>query len=278
MAILEDSFINYSKQNGNSDLRGSSCESSPNDEVNEPLKQHDLPPNIGYEKGIGTIPTHLIVVFSGGTDRENDYLNELTKKKTFPKINLIFKSSKKGEGGLTPMQMISKFYETVEMGNPTKTHKIILSSIDRVYMVTDVDHYYNDINIILKKYKLPQTTWIISNPCFEIWLYYSYFDYICEEIKILESTPQPKQSSLLKKINHQLTGGIDPRKAFEHIREAIQNSKKNYLEDKNHIPNLFSTNMHIMGEFIYEAIGHIDFNKWLEDKRKQIEAYRKKLK
>lgn len=279
MANLKDSFSNYSKHNGDSDLRDSLDGFDSSNEGLDVLKQEYIPIIKGYEKEAGSIPSFLIVVISGGEVREGDYLSELSKKQTFPKVKLIFKSSEKGKGGLSPMLMVRKFYETIEMENPIKTHKILYSSIDKIFMVTDVDHYLNELVTILNRCHLPNATWIISNPCFEIWLYYSYFDHICEEIKILESIPQSKQSSTLKHLNHKMIdGGIDPRKAFEQIENAIQNSKSNYSEDKNGIPKLFCTNMHVMGEYIFEAIGQYDFEKWLDEKRKRIEAYRSRLK
>jgi hypothetical protein len=49
-------------------------------------------------------------------------------------------------------------------------------------------------------------------------------------------------------------GGLDPRKAFQYIKEGIKNSLQYFEKDENNIPKLFSTNMHEMAEYIYNIL------------------------
>lgn len=276
MATIGHQWGGYSKQDGKTELR----------DAKEPLQGRETSAatstNDGsipelYKKEPGSLSSLLIVVISGGDVREYNYLQELSIKHTFPQVKLIFLSSERNKGGLTPRMMLEKLDDSIDFDEQIKSDKILISSIDKIFMVTDVDHYYEELAKIIPNNDKPKVIWVVSNPCFEIWLYYSHFDHINEEIRLLESIPQSQQSSKLKTINDIIfKGGIDPRKAFDHIQTAIENAKNNFQEDKNGIPKLFSTNMYVLGEYILDAIGKKEFDKWLEKKQEEIEAYRKK--
>lgn len=49
-----------------------------------------------------------------------------------------------------------------------------LTEIDLVYLFTDVDHYEDELRELLVNDKNYGEHWIISNPDFEIWLYYCF--------------------------------------------------------------------------------------------------------
>ena len=277
MDTITDLLNQYSKQQGNSDLR-ESVEHKDISDGFDIIKSDDNVISDDYKKGDGLISSFLIVVISGGEVRESDYLSELSMKKTFPHIKLIFVSSEKGKGGLSPKMMHDKLNDIIEYSEPTKTSKILYSSIDKIFMISDVDHYYDDLVQLLPDCTDPKEIWVISNPCFEIWLYYAHFDEIRDEIRVLESLPQSQHSSTLKTINDTIVkGGIDPRKAFGRIQTANENSKKNYSIDENNIPKLYSTTMYVFGEYVLNAIGANEFEKWLEEKQKKIESYRTRV-
>lgn len=276
MDKITDLLNQYSKHQGNSDLRESVEQKDISDGFDF-IKADDKVISDDYKKGDGLISSFLIVVISGGEVRESDYLSELSKKKTFPHIKLIFVSSEKGKGGLSPKMMHDKLNDIIEYSEPTKTSTILYSSIDKIFMISDVDHYYDDLVRLLPDCNDPKEIWIISNPCFEIWLYYAHFNEIRDEIRVLESLPQSQQSSTLKTINNTIVkGGIDPREAFGRIQAANENSKKNYAVDENNIPQLYSTNMYVFGEYVLDTIGANEFEKWLKEKQKKIESYRKR--
>ncbi len=277
MDTIGDLFNGYSKPEGNADLRESLAQLADVDGVDTIKSEVDSTPG-EYKKGTGTISSFLIIVVSGGEVRESNYLQELSKKSTFPRIKLIFVSSEKNKGGLSPKMMVDKLGDRVEFGEPLKSDKILYSTIDKIFMVSDVDHYYEELAKILSTHTDPKIVWIISNPCFEMWLYYAHFDYLRNELEVLASIPQSQQSSTLKTINDSIVkGGIDPRKAFERIKFANINSRNNYHADENGIPKLYCTNMYILGEYLLAVIGEQEFEKWLDEKQKKIEAYSKKV-
>lgn len=217
-----------------------------------------------YTKEEGVLSPRLFFVLSGGTVRERDFLQELEKKRSFKSLRVLFLSTDKFKGGLTP-NMIWRIWEDINSKRLVEIegYKYQLTEIDLVYLFTDVDHYEDELRELLVNDKNYGEHWIISNPDFEIWLYYSYFDNPSTDLVSIASLPQSEMSSALKTKNGELkSGGIDPRKAFEQIPVAISNSLKNYKEDEYGIPTLFATQMHIFVQNVIQVIGH-EYKQWI---------------
>lgn len=219
----------------------------------------------------------LICVISGGTGRERIFLSELEKKHTFKKVNVVFVSTKDGEGGLTPKMMFFEFERICKNGTIyTSGRRVKLDSVDVIYMFTDVDHYEKELIEILNNSKKESPIWIISNPDFEIWLYYCFMNNPYGDLKeVLDVTPS-QRSKKLKTVNGTLNngGGLDTRKAFEHLEEGIAHSKEHYQET-NGIPNILSTQMHIFAEDVLLRLGD-EYKSFMQKKLEFRELMRKK--
>jgi hypothetical protein len=173
--------------------------------------------------------------------------------KTFPRIDVHFayKNKETGEEGLSPDKM---YIEALKIKNKfieDKTH----DTNDSIYLVADVDHFMNDLLKIRPLCLQGNIKLIISNSCFEIWLFYGKsmdkpVDFIIPDEKLKISSAF--KAYLGKKFQNQ--GGINPKKAILDIHEAIKNAKHNYKEDENCIPTLFSTNMFILAENLLPLI------------------------
>lgn len=153
-----------------------------------------------------------------------------------------------------------------------------LDSVDVVYMFTDVDHYENELKVILKDSDGNAPIWIISNPDFEIWLYYCYRNNPEEDLKeVLKQAPS-QRSSMLKTVNGRFNngGGLDPRKAFEYLEDGIEHSKEHYEEDDG-IPALFSTQMHVFAEDVLLRLGN-EYKELLQRNQGFVERMKKGLK
>ncbi len=245
--------------------------------VSEKVPTEGLLPIGGYSKTDGTLPVNLFCVISGGTTRERAFLNELESKNTFSKVRVIFVSSAKDEGGLTP-KMMNDIYAKMrgEGVIHTKSGDIIIDAIDKFYMFTDVDHYEQELTDILSSQdNKSQPIWAISNPDFEIWIYYCYRNNPQTELVDIVNTTPSSRSSLLKTINGTFNngGGLDPRKAFELIKDGVANSKAHYSADGNGIPALLCTNMFIFAEDMLICVGD-EYDRW-KDKLKE---WRKRMK
>lgn len=236
-----------------------------------------MPIPSAYKKEDGTLSYSLICVISGGTGRERIFLSELEKKHTFKKVNVVFVSTKEGEGGLTPKMMFSEYERICHNGTIyTSGRRVQLDSVDIIYMFTDVDHYEKELIEILRNSKKESPIWIISNPDFEIWLYYCFMNNPYGDLKdVLEATPS-QRSKKLKTVNGTFNngGGLDTRKAFEHLEEGIAHSKEHYQET-NGIPNILSTQMHIFAEDVLLRLGD-EYKSFMQKKHEFRELMRKK--
>ena len=247
---------------------------SPLDTETAPSLHKQIPS--AYKKVDGTLPYRLICVISGGTERERTFLNELERKHTFKSVDVIFVSTKQGEGGLTPKMMLSAYEDICKNGIiHASGREVKQDSLDAVYMFTDVDHYENELKEILGDSLKKTPTWIISNPDFEIWLYYCYRNNPYEDLKeVLEETPS-RRSSTLKTVNGTFNngGGLDTRKAFEHLKEGIVHSIEHYQET-NGIPNILSTQMHIFAKDVLLRLGD-EYKSFVQKKQEFREMMKK---
>lgn len=225
-----------------------------------------LPP--AYRKEDGHLSYSLICVISGGTRRERTFLVELEKKHTFKSLEILFVSSVDDEGGLTPRMMQAAYeYISAEGCIRMPGRLVRLETVDEIYMLTDVDHYEADLRKILSEHNTISPRWIISNPDFEIWLYYCYRNKPEEELTGVVNALPSQRSSLLKSINGTFNngGGLDTRKAFEHLVEGISHSRAHYRE-KDGIPLLLSTQMHFFAEDVLLRLGD-EYRVFMEQKQ-----------
>lgn len=254
-----DRRLSYKKQDGTRELGAEGP-------VNKVVPQQSIVPvpdmsaqiPSAYRKEDGMLSYSLICVISGGTKRERTFLYELERKHTFKTVDVIFVSTEEGAGGLTPKMMLSAFEGICQNGIVKAMGRCFkLDSVDVIYMFTDVDHYEDELKDIMKSRENETPIWIVSNPDFEIWLYYCYRNNPEEDLKeVLKECPS-QRSSKLKTVNGRFNngGGLDTRKAFELLEDGIAHSKEHYQEIGG-IPTLFSTQMHIFAEDVLLRLGN----------------------
>lgn len=230
-----------------------------------------------YRKEDGVLSYSLICVISGGTERERVFLNELVRKRTFRSVDVIFVSTENGGGGLTPKMMQAAYLDICKGGRIEACGRTVeLDSVDTIYMFTDVDHYEGELKDILSDKESHVPVWIISNPDFEIWLYYCYRNNPYEELKAVLDEKPTQRSSKLKTVNGTFNngGGLDTRKAFDHLAEGIAHSREHYQETEG-IPNILSTQMHIFAEDVLLRLGE-EYELFLRKKKEQVEMMKSK--
>lgn len=235
----------YVKEGGFREIK----KSKPTTKTKEvPAKPVQLIPEArdGYLKTEKNLDTSLFIIVSGGEKREKGYFNILKSDLNtyFPRIDIRFFSKKKQ--GLDPKQMLEKAKD-VQSG----LHEIAKS--DKFYLVSDVDHFRDKLLAIIPECEQLNFRLIISNYCFEVWLYYSCFD--CKPTDFVKPSQLDQCSSVCKNYVHNKYGkGITSGRAFLYIEEAIVNSEKNYTEDEDGIPSEFSSQMHILAKEIHPLI------------------------
>lgn len=255
--------------------------------VFSPKNEHDKKPvdeatvPEGYKKPEGKRSAALIFVISGGEVRERDFLKELIQRKRPHSLRVAFFSKEKQ--GLQPKQMQEHWLKVrKEKILEVEDQKYSLLSADKVYLLTDVDEYYEQlVGIVGKQSEEDVGQWIISNPCFEIWLYYCFANNPCKDLSVLEELSTKERSKKLKGLGKDVVnGGLNPRKAFEKMKEGIEHSSEHYKEDENSIPCLFSTQMHIMARFMVETMNNNanEYDELLKEKVRKREEWKEKLK
>ncbi len=226
----------------------------------------------GYQKPMPEVDVIRIFVISGGTNREPDYFKLLRKNPSLKRIMVVVRS-KKGQG-LTPSQMsdfakkfcLDQYFET-ETGD-----RYQFLTDDTLYMITDLDEFGKDLVIRVKDAPVQQK-WIISNPCFEIWLFYHYFS--CPMPLLEEGLKKDlsKRSQWMKQKLHELRP-TDSAKALLDMQTAIVNSKTNFQIGCEGLPDVFSTQMHYFAEYLLDAIGRDNFEAMIKKQHDKAEYYR----
>lgn len=223
----------------------------------------------GYEKTEGVFSCSIICVISGGEKREKDFLKELIKNNNIRSLRITFLS--KENQGLQPYQMQEKWQEIqadkyFDFGGV----RFQLDKIDKVYLLSDVDEFYEQLKNIKEKDNEVFGQWIISNPCFEIWLYYCYKCAPCIDFETIILMTEAQRSQAIKSLGNKIIdGGLNCFYSFENMRVGIENSISTYAEDENHIPTLFSTQMHKMAQVLIQTMNNNEneFDNFLKQKR-----------
>lgn len=194
-----------------------------------------------YQKQEGILPVKTFwVIISGGQKREKDYFKIISQQDLFKRIKLEYIAD---PNKLNPKGMLEKANYLHERFESSVNEE---SALDKIFLIADVDHFLNEL-IEIKPicteagYKL-----IISNSCFEVWLYYAFSDKVPD--MIIPENPLKISSKFKGWANDAVRGGLKPTQAIFKIYENIDNARKNYQENENGIPMLFSTNMFELAE------------------------------
>ena len=231
----------------------------------EPLSEKIEDAGKNYKKEDGTLqPKSFFVIVSGGEVRERNYFQIISNQDNFGRIKIEFVADPKQlnpDGLLETAKYKQEHYKTSQESTP-----------DKIFIVSDIDHFYNDLVRISPECEKNNIPLIISNPCFEIWLYYGKIQNKPTDFSIPEDHLKISKSFKLY-LGKKIKGGVNPKTTIFDVSIAIQNAKKNYEKDKNGIPKLFSTNMFILAE---ELLPLIDSE--LKKLNPQIEQKREKSK
>ena len=201
----------------------------------------------GYSKAEGwRIPKTFYVLISGGEKREKDYFKMLLLGDKFKRIKLSFEVDAKRlypEGLLQTAIDKKEYYATSSQEDAP----------DHFFIISDIDHFYNDLVRIQPQCSKEHIGLIMSNPCFEIWLYYGKEEEPPNDF--VAPTEQLKISQAFKTyLGTKVKGGVNPKKALFDIKLAIEHAEEHYKEDDKGIPKLFSTNMFVLASQLLPLI------------------------
>lgn len=275
---MELNRLKYSKENGSRIENDVKKVETKRSSTNKKTILPNVVLSSDYTKPEGEIDTRILFILSGGTNRERNYFKMLKDDHRLKRIKVAF-ASKKGQG-LNPTQLLevanksvdSKIFVTEEA-----SYRFEKKNGDIIYLLQDIDQFEPEIRRLTKKEQPDCLRWIYSNPAFEMWLYYHYFDNPLPQLKdAIEKTLEERSQWLKSYLPRIIDGGVKTTKAIAQIRIAVGNSKANYREENN-LPVLFSTMMHMLAEDMLDTMGN-EYDEMLERRAAYIKAMMEKFK
>jgi len=228
-----------------------------------------------YSKGAPYISTRIVFILSGGTKREKDYFRPLKSDGHIRSIKIAFRS-KEGQG-LKPYELknLAEEFLNTKRFVTEDNNSFKIEEGDMLYLLQDVDEFADEIKGYLSNIdtQLP-FQWIISNPSFEIWLFYHYYDSPNVLNDGVMMSEHDRSNWLKEYLNTVVSGGVKTTQALYTAEVAVINSRKNYVESRG-FPALYSTQMHIVVESILSIMGN-EFPE-MDGRRAKKVAYYKKL-
>jgi hypothetical protein len=227
------------------------AKSNPEKSASEPIPQNksvevvatvairDAGTNYKKEDGV-KLPKSFFVIVSGGEKTERLYFKIISNQDKFRRIKIEFVADPNQlnpNGLLETAKYKKEHYETSRQDMP-----------DQIFIVSDVDEFMNELLDIKPQCDDSGISLIISNCCFEVWLYYAYYE------KIQGFTVPENISQISKAFRRWMPTNINPTKAIFNIHQNIQNAESHYEQDSNGIPKLFSTNMFMLSKILLPFI------------------------
>lgn len=227
-----------------------------------------------YSKGEPQLDTKIIFIISGGSEREKNYFKPLKTDHRIRRVKVAFRS-KKGQG-LKPYELLAMATEVTKcrtfITEDNATYHF--ENGDLIYLIQDVDEFGPELQQHLNsEYDRSSISWIISNPSFEIWLFYHYHHDPSILIDGKEMSEHDKSNWLKEYLHKIIPGGIKPAQAFHRADIAIRNSRMNYTENDG-LPSTYSTQMHILAENIIKALGKDEYNAMNKRREERIARFK----
>ncbi|MDR2642587.1 MAG: RloB family protein [Planctomycetaceae bacterium] len=126
---------------------------------------------------------------------------------------------------------------------------------DMIWFVIDTDRWGNQIDqlkIFCRENNKNYQNWFVaqSNPCFEIWLYYHFYDIKPDQTEV------EKFHTFKEFVGNKIPGGggFDHTRMPIEIATAIKNATANFEQQENGQPDQYSTEVFKLATIIYETV------------------------
>ena len=207
-----------------------------------------------YERREPSRDSRKIYIYCEGNRREYDYFRFFRGLSS--NVNIIAIPSKDGK---TDPSKLMEAAKTDFFGSDDRnaTFALDVKQKDMVWFAIDTDDWGSKIGelrdfCMLRNKEVDSDVWNVaqSNPCFEIWLYYHFFDKKPTKESVEEF------SSLKNFVDAMIPGGFDSRKHPALLEAAISNAAANYKEQHG-MPVLFSTEVFKLGQEILPFVVNV---------------------
>ena len=195
-----------------------------------------------YARKSEVIKSRKIYICCEGEKTEPNYFNGLIDylKLSEAKVYIIDKA-----GGCSSPKHVFEAVET-EIKELKKMRQYL--GVEEFWLVMDVDKWNGQLNeVIAQCHNKKHLFTAISNPCFEVWLYYHKFK---EKPNFVDMHLSAAWKEYIDGI---FPGGFDSRKHPIFIYEAITNAKENFMSE-NSSPRFCSTEVCFLAEKFYPYV------------------------
>jgi hypothetical protein len=135
-----------------------------------------------------------------------------------------------------------------------------LSDEDSLWFVMDIDRWDEKQLREIALYCEQKPNWhiVLSNPCFEIWLYFHRKNDLTSSTSISCQNFKKEIASLLK-------GGYHPNKFIPYIENAIINAKNADINKLHFLPAFKTTKVYELGQALITTIGKNQFDHFIKN-------------
>jgi len=132
---------------------------------------------------------------------------------------------------------------------------------DELWFVMDVDRWTENQLREIAHYCEQKTNWniVLSNPCFEVWLYF-------HKKANIRNSKSSDCSQFKFEISKFEKGGYHPYKFIYYLKDAISNSKAADSHPEHFMPSFKETKVYQLAEALITTIGQRDFDDFLKVK------------
>jgi hypothetical protein len=151
-----------------------------------------------------------------------------------------------------------------------------LTDEDELWFIMDIDKWSEEQIRIIAEYCDKYKNWNIalSNPCFEVWIYFHHKADIASSKSITSQ-------DFKKEISKMIPGGYHPYKIIHLLPDAVKNAGSNDSNTRYYFPGTKQTKVYRLGEALLQKIGKSDFDNFIKNmlpelKKKQSALYKRK--
>lgn len=136
---------------------------------------------------------------------------------------------------------------------------------DELWFIMDRDKWKIEQIKEIAEYCKDKPNWhiAISNPCFEVWLYFHFKPK-------MEKVEEKDCKTLKQDVSALVKGGYNQYKFIPMLNDAIKNSKASDNNKNHYIPEIGNTKVYLLGDALLKMIGINNFNNFIEGKLQEL--------
>lgn len=145
-----------------------------------------------------------------------------------------------------------------------------LADDDELWFIMDIDKWSVEQIRAIATYCDEKTNWHIalSNPCFEVWLYF----HKKSDISLSVSTTCNEFKNEISKFD---SGGYNAIRWIKNLFTAIENARNADSDPGHFIPNLRETKVYQLCETLINLVGRNSFNEFIDKRLIELEKFEK---